>query len=69
MTIPGPLGNCRERVHPYFDAGIETMILELGASPSYVVQLTRDLAPREPNSIPVKTMFIDQRIPEPNRKP
>lgn len=47
LIICGPLDHCRARIGEYFDAGIDTMILELGANSSDVVQLSRELAPRD----------------------
>jgi probable F420-dependent oxidoreductase len=46
LIIIGPLETCRERIAAYFDAGVDTVILEAGAHRGDIQQLSRDLAPR-----------------------
>ncbi len=46
LVIVGSLETCRERIAAYFDAGVDTIILEAGAHRGDVERLSRDLAPR-----------------------
>ncbi len=45
LIIAGPVERCREQIERYFEAGIDTMILEVGALPGDAMQAARDLAP------------------------
>ena len=46
LVIVGPLEHCRERISAYFEAGVDTVILEAGAHPGDIRELSRALAPR-----------------------
>jgi probable F420-dependent oxidoreductase len=46
LIIVGPIERCREQVQRFFDAGIDTIILEVGVPASDAARVARDLAPR-----------------------
>jgi probable F420-dependent oxidoreductase len=46
LIVVGPVERCRERIERFFEAGIDTIILEVGVPASDAAQIARDLAPR-----------------------
>jgi probable F420-dependent oxidoreductase len=46
LIVVGPIERCRERIEEFFEAGIDTIILEVGVPAADAPQISRDLAPR-----------------------
>lgn len=46
VIVMGPVERCRERIERFFDAGIDTLILEVGLPAADLAPIARALAPR-----------------------